>query len=144
MEMINPFLESLKKIKELGIWLEVTSLIIPGVNDEPGEIRDMVNFVATELGTDVPWHISRFFPAYKMEDTPATPKETLLMAKELGLSAGLDYVYVGNVPSESNMNTYCPRCGELFIQRMNFGVIRDKTDNGHCPNCGTKITGIGL
>jgi pyruvate formate lyase activating enzyme len=141
---LHPILDSLKKIRELGIWLEVTSLIIPGVNDGPEEIRDMANFVATDLGTDVPWHISRFSPAFKMRDTPSTPLKTLQMAKEAGRKEGLDYVYVGNVASDTDMNTSCPRCGELLIERLYFGVARNRIKNGKCPDCGTPIAGVGL
>jgi len=86
---LQPVLDNLKRIKQLGIWLEVTSLIIPTVNDDPHEIREMANFVATELGRDVPWHISRFFPAYKMKEIPPTPLQTLQMAKKIGLEAGI-------------------------------------------------------
>jgi pyruvate formate lyase activating enzyme len=141
---LQPILENLKKIKELGIWLEVTSLIIPGLNDDPEEIRDMADYIAAELGTDVPWHLSRFFPAYKMKDTPPTPLKTLQEAKEAGLKAGLEYVFVGNVPSEQDMNTYSPQCGEMLIRRMNFGIISNRIKNGQCPNCETKIAGVGL
>ena len=91
---LQPVLDNLKKIKQLGIWLEVTSLIIPGINDDPKEIRDMANFIAVELGLDVPWHISRFFPAYKMNNVTETPLKTLQVAKKIGLEAGLNYVYI--------------------------------------------------
>jgi pyruvate formate lyase activating enzyme len=141
---LQPILDSLKKIRELGIWLEVTSLIIPGVNDDRAEIRDMAGFVARELGKDVPWHISRFFPAFRMDHTPSTPLQTLQVAKEAGLEAGLDYVYVGNVSSETDMNTVCPGCGKLLIERVNFGIIQNRIQDGHCPHCGTEIAGVGL
>ncbi len=137
-------LDSLKKIKQLDIWLEVTSLIIPGVNDDRHEIRDMANFVATELGADIPWHISRFFPAYKMKETPATPVKTMQMAKEIGLEAGLHYVYLGNKADNENMNTICYKCGQILIERYNFGIIKNNIQDGHCPNCGMEIAGVGL
>ncbi|HUX55396.1 MAG TPA: AmmeMemoRadiSam system radical SAM enzyme [Bacteroidales bacterium] len=140
---LQPVLDSLKKIKQLGTWIEVTSLIIPGINDDSSEIRDMSNFVASELGADVPWHISRFFPAYKMKDVPATPLKTLQAAKEIGMEAGLNYVYIGNTANISDMNTKCPQCDYVLIERLNFGIIKNNIKEWHCPNCGTKIAGVG-
>lgn len=141
---LQPVLDNLKKIKQMGIWLEVTSLIIPGINDDHKEIRETANFVATELGVDVPWHISRFFPAYKMKEVPATPLKTLQMAKEAGLKAGLNYVYIGNTANTGDMNTKCPQCGYMLIERMNFGIIKNNIKKGYCPNCGTQIAVVGL
>jgi len=141
---LQPVLDNLKKIKQMGIWLEVTSLIIPGINDDPKEITDMANFVAAELGKDVPWHISRFFPAYKMKEIPPTPVEKLQMAKETGLKAGLNYVYVGNVSSITDLYTKCPQCGFLLIKRSGFGVMQNDIKNGQCPKCGMKIAGVGF
>ena len=140
---LQPVLDNLKKIKQMGIWLEVTSLIIPGINDDPAEIEDMANFVALELGTDVPWHISRFFPAWKMNNVPATPIKTLKIAEEIGIEAGLKYVYIGNV-ALNNEKTICPGCGQVLINRMNFGILETIIHNGQCPKCGTKISGVGL
>lgn len=141
---LQPVLDSLKKIKQMGIWLEVTSLIIPGINDDPKELGQMVNFVATELGKDVPWHISRFFPAYKMKEVPPTSLRTLQAAKEIGLENGLNYVYIGNVVSFSDSDTKCPQCGSLLIERSGFSVIQNNIKNGQCPECGLKIAGVGL
>ena len=141
---LQPVLDNLKKIKQLGIWLEVTSLIIPSVNDDQYEIRDMANFVATELGLDVPWHISRFFPAYKMKEVPATPFKTLQLAKEIGLEAGLNYVYLGNMGDNGNLDTICPKCGYILIERSDFGVMKNIIQDGRCPNCGMEIAGVGL
>lgn len=141
---LQPVLDSLKKIRQLGIWLEVTSLIIPGVNDDQHEIRDMANFVAKELGMDVPWHVSRFFPAYKMKEVPATPLKTLQMAKKIGLEAGLYYVYLGNVINNGDMDTKCPQCGHLLIERSNFGIMKNNVQENLCPNCGMEIAGFGL
>ena len=141
---LQPVLDNLKKIKQMNIWLEVTSLIIPGINDDPKEIRDMADFVAGELGLDVPWHISKFFPAYKMKEVPATPLKTLLAAKEIGMEAGLNYVYIGNTANTGDMNTKCPQCGYMLIERMNFWIIKNNIKEGHCPNCGTQIAVVGL
>ncbi len=141
---LQPVLDNLKKIKQLGIWLEVTSLIIPGINDDPEETRDVANFIVTELGVDVPWHISRFFPAYKMKDVPSTPLKTLQKTKKIGYKESLNYIYIGNAVSDRNMDTKCPQCGYVLIERSGFGITQNKIKDGHCPNCGMKITGIGL
>ncbi|MGC9363545.1 MAG: AmmeMemoRadiSam system radical SAM enzyme [Fidelibacterota bacterium] len=141
---LQPVLDSLKKIKQLGIWLEVTSLIIPGINDEETEIREMANFVAEELGKDVPWHISRYFPAYEMEDVPPTPVETLFTVREIGRDAGLNYVYIGNLGYHDDMDTKCPQCGQLLIKRSYFGIVKNTIREHHCPNCGLEIAGVGM
>ncbi|MFC2088925.1 AmmeMemoRadiSam system radical SAM enzyme [Calditrichota bacterium] len=141
---LQPVLDNLKKIKQLGIWLEVTSLIIPGVNDDQYEIREMANFVASELGLDVPWYISCFFPAYKMKEIPDTPLQTLQMAKKIGLEEGLNYVYLDNVKSDGDIYTKCPQCGYVLIDRSYFGMMKNNIQENHCPNCGRKIAGVGL
>jgi pyruvate formate lyase activating enzyme len=140
----EPVLDTLKKIKTLGIWLEVTTLVIPGVNDDPAELQDAARFIAQELGTDTPWHISRFFPAYKMTDVPATPAETLRRTWELGRKEGLKYVYVGNVPDNGYQNTICPGCGRVLIRRNGLTVLTDLLRNERCPECGTSIAGVGM
>jgi len=139
---LQPVLDTLKLMKRLGIWLEVTTLVIPGINDEPAELKDAAEFVAHELGIDTPWHISRFFPAYKMSDVPPTPVATLDRAREIGLTTGLQYVYSGNVPGEEN--TVCPQCGQLLIRRIGYHVVENRVLAGHCPDCGTAIAGVGL
>ncbi|MEA1886201.1 MAG: AmmeMemoRadiSam system radical SAM enzyme [Bacteroidota bacterium] len=141
---LQPVLDNLKKIKQMGIWLEVTSLIIPGINDDPEEIKDMANFVANELGFDVPWHISRFMPAYKMKDVAITPAHTLQMAKEIGFEAGLHYVYPGNIRTSGDSNTVCPECGYTLIKRSYFETTHNHIVNGKCPECGATIAGMGL
>lgn len=141
---LQPVLDSMKTMKRLGIWLEVTTLVIPGLNDDPAEIRDAAAFVAQELGPETPWHISRFHPAYKMLDRSPTPIETLKRAKEIGLEEGLKFVYVGNVPSAGDENTCCPKCGRVLIQRHGFGVLANHVQGGHCPDCGASIAGIGM
>jgi len=139
---LQPVLEAMKMMKRLGIWLEVTTLVIPGINDDDGELKDSARFVAEELGVDTPWHISRFFPAYKMTDAPPTPIETLQRAREIGLETGLCYVYVGNVPGEEN--TTCHNCGRLLIRRVGFHVVENHISDGRCPYCGTPVAGVGM
>ena len=140
---LQPVLDSLKVMKRLGIWLEVTTLVIPGINDDPAELRDAASFVAQELGVETPWHISRFFPAYEMTDVPLTPVSTLQRAREIGLEAGLKYVYVGNVPDDGGQDTICPGCGHVLIRRSGF-AITNRVRNGRCPACGASIAGIGI
>jgi pyruvate formate lyase activating enzyme len=139
---LQPVLDSMKAMKRFGIWLEVTTLVIPDLNDDPAELRDAARFVAQELGVDTPWHISRFFPAYKMTNAPPTPLAALQRARQIGLEEGLHYVYVGNIPDDSDQNTYCPECGRLLIQRQGYRIAENKTREGCCPTCGTSIAGV--
>jgi pyruvate formate lyase activating enzyme len=137
---LQPVLDDLKLIKQMGIWLEVTTLVIPDLNDDPAELRDAARFIAQELGPDSPWHISRFFPGYKMTDRPPTPIETLHKAQEIGLEEGLRYVYLGNVAEESN--TTCHDCGQLLIRRQGYWIAENNIREGRCPNCGASIAGV--
>jgi pyruvate formate lyase activating enzyme len=133
-------LDSLIKMKQLGIWVEVTTLVIAGVNDEPAELREIARFVAQQMGPATPWHISRFFPHYKMANIPPTPISTLERAQEIGHEEGLHFVYLGNVPGESN--TCCPNCNRLLIQRLGYRIGEYTIRNGKCPDCGTSIDGV--
>jgi pyruvate formate lyase activating enzyme len=137
---LKPVLESMKLMKRLGIWLEVTTLVIPGLNDDPHELRDAAKFVAQELGLDVPWHISRYYPSYQMVDIPATPLDTLEKARQIGIEEGLRYVYLGNVEGETN--TTCYQCGRLLIRRQGYWVAENHIRDGRCPYCDTKIAGV--
>jgi pyruvate formate lyase activating enzyme len=140
---LQPVLDSMKKMKQLGIWVEVTTLIIPGINDDARELQDAAHFVADELGLETPWHLSRFTPAYQMADVPPTPIATLLQAQAYGREAGLRYVYVGNVPGEAN--TTCHVCSHLLIRRRGYQVVaNDVAPGGHCPECGTPVAGRGM
>jgi pyruvate formate lyase activating enzyme len=140
---LQPILDSLKKMKQQGVWLEVTTLVIPELNDDPGELRDAANFLVQELGEETPWHISRFYPSYEMRDAPPTPAATLARAREIGLEAGLQYVYVGNQPGGSN--TACHACGQLLIRRSGYWIRENAvTPEAECPNCGTPVGGVGM
>ncbi|MCD6582723.1 MAG: AmmeMemoRadiSam system radical SAM enzyme [Desulfuromusa sp.] len=140
---LQPVLDSLKKIHDYGIWLEVTTLVIPGVNDDPQELQEIAEFIATELGTDTPWHVSRFYPQYKMSKTPPTPPDTLYRAGEIGRAAGLKYVCLGNLDEETD--TCCPVCGKVLIRRSGFEISSNQVNNkGCCPDCGEMIAGIGM
>ena len=137
---LEPVLESMKTMKRLGVWLEVTTLLVPGINDDLSELRDAAQFVAQELGKDTPWHISRFFPHYKMADVPPTPIETLRKAEEIGLEAGLQYVYLGNVAGESN--TVCHNCGQMLVRRSSYWITENNIRDGSCPACKTPAAGV--
>ena len=140
---LQPVLDSLKKMKELGVWLEVTTLIVPGINDDEEELRDAAQFVADELGPETPWHISRFYPGYQMTDRQPTPITTLERALEIGKEEGLRYIYVGNIPGEAN--TECHDCGELLIRRSGYRILANQIGSGGvCPNCGTPVAGVGM
>jgi pyruvate formate lyase activating enzyme len=140
---LQPVLDSLQRMKQLGIWIEVTTLIIPGINDDREELQDAARFLADELGPETPWHISRFTPAYEMSDVPPTPIATLLQASEIGQDAGLNYVYVGNVPDEAN--THCHVCNHRLIRRRGYRIVaNDVGRGGQCPECGTPVAGRGM
>lgn len=141
---LQPVLDNLKLIKSLGIWLEITTVIIPGINDEAEELTDIARFIAQELGVDTPWHITRFFPAYKMKNLPPTSLEILYQARDIGLEQGLKYIYFGNFLGQGNQNTICPHCGKLLIQRHGFELEANQIQSNQCPDCGTLIPGVGL
>jgi pyruvate formate lyase activating enzyme len=133
---------TLKQMKSLDIFVEVTTLIVPGLNDSPSELKELAAFIAEDLGPETPWHISRFHPTYKLTDRPPTPVKTLVEARELGLNAGLKYVYTGNVPGNNGENTFCYNCGERVIERWGFRVGKLQMENGKCVKCGAVIDGV--
>lgn len=138
---LNPVLDSLKKMKEKGIWVEVTTLLIPTLNDSDEELKDIARFIAG-LGIETPWHISRFHPQYKMQDVPFTPLNSLHRAAQIGKEAGLKYVYSGNVPGDQGENTYCFKCGNLLIERYGFRIVSMNLKGNQCPKCQTELDGI--
>jgi pyruvate formate lyase activating enzyme len=132
-------------MQRLGIFVEVTTLLIPGLNTDPAELRQLAGFLAGTLGTNTPWHISRFHPTYRLTDRGATPLADLKTAREIGLEAGLKYVYMGNVPGENGENTACGECGKRLIDRMGFTVTKNRIQTGNtCPACGHRLPGIDL
>jgi len=137
---LQPVLESISKMRELGIWVEVTTLVIPGLNDSEEELRDIARFLAS-VDRDIPWHLSRFHPDYEYLDKQATPVATLRKARDIGKSEGLRYIYLGNVWGEGE-DTYCPNCGQLLISREGFWVKSNLIKDGRCPKCGYKIAGV--
>ena len=126
---------------ELGVWVEVTTLIIPGLNDSPEELRDIARFVKSVSPT-IPWHVTAFYPTYKMLDREPTPVGTLRKAREIGLEEGLHYVYEGNIPGEGGENTYCPGCGVELISRYGFSIRQNNLTDGRCSKCGQEIAGV--
>jgi len=137
---LEPILDNLKRIKEMGVWLEVATLVVPTINDDADELRDIARFIAQELGPETPWHISRFFPHYQMSNLLPTSITTLQKAMEIGLDAGLHYVYLGNVDGKST--TFCHNCGSELIKRR--GILLDEyhVQDGCCPHCGTPVAGV--
>ncbi|MDD5348135.1 MAG: AmmeMemoRadiSam system radical SAM enzyme [Candidatus Omnitrophica bacterium] len=136
---LQPVLDSIKFMRESDIWVEVTTLVLPGENDSPGELQGIAEFLAG-VDKDMPWHISRFFPNYKFTDGAATPEATLKKAQELGSKAGLRYVYVGNVYGWGN-DTSCHNCKKLLIKREGFSVLENNIAKGACSFCKTPIPG---
>ena len=134
--------KTLKRMKDYGILVEITTLIVPGLNDDSTELQQLAGFIAHDLGADTPWHISRFHPTYQLTDRPATPLKTLTRAREIGLQAGLKFVYTGNVPGNTGENTFCPGCGEMVIERWGFQVGAMRIKDGRCTQCGTEIEGV--
>ena len=130
--------------KHTDIWMEVTTLLVPGENDSPDELKRLADFLVREAGPDVPWHISRFHPQYKCLESPPTPLETLQRAERIGQEAGLHYVYLGNVPGSRSESTFCYKCGRIVIERTGYRIDANHTKNSQCPDCGTPIAGVEL
>ncbi|MCD6232321.1 AmmeMemoRadiSam system radical SAM enzyme [Candidatus Aerophobetes bacterium] len=140
---LKPILNNLKIMKKRGVWIEVTTLIIPTLNDSEEELKKIAKFILS-LGEEVPWHLSRFYPTYKLKDLPPTPLETLHRAREIGLKMGIRYVYTGNVPGDEGENTYCYNCKKLLIRRYGYRIENFNLRDGRCRYCGTKIDGVGM
>lgn len=138
---LEPVLDSLRQLKEQDVWLEVTTLIIPGLNDDPAQLRQLASFIANELSTDTPWHISAYHPAYQRNNQPTGQKE-LLLAFEEGQKAGLKHVYMGNLPALRGEDTLCPACKGHMVARNGFRVINNKLDGNKCSACGNTVAGI--
>lgn len=140
---LDPVLKTLERMKNLGIWLEVTTLLIPGLNDGDEELKALARFLVG-LGPETPWHVSRFHPDHRMTNLPPTPVETLQKARRIGLEAGLWYVYTGNIPGDEGERTYCRKCGALLIDRFGFRIRRMDLAGGACAKCGTVLDGTGI
>jgi len=126
-----------------GVWVEVTTLVIPGLNDDEAELRDAARFLAS-LGEDLPWHLSRYRPCHRYHEAPPTPVATLRRAREIGLAEGLRYVYTGNVWGDEGEHTYCPSCGRIVIERRGFSAKPASLQGGRCQDCDTPIAGVEM
>jgi len=137
---LQPVLDAIKLYKEFGIWIEITTLVIPGHNDSDEQLTAIAQFIKS-VGEEIPWHVSRFHPTYKLMDRPITPQDTLKRARKIGLDAGLLYVYEGNVPGQGE-DTICPGCKKTIVRRVGFTVQENRVIGGRCGLCGTKIDGV--
>jgi len=138
---LQPVLDAIVLMKELGVWVEVTTLVIPGLNDSEAELADIAGFIAG-VDRNIPWHVTRFHPTFELTDRPPTPAATLRRARDAGLAAGLKYVYTGNLPGDDGENTFCPQCGSCLIERTGFIARQSGIREGICRNCGEKIAGV--
>lgn len=140
---LEKVLESIKDFYKRGIHLEITTLVIPNLNDSEEELKSIAEFIKKNLGPEVPWHISRFFPAYKMIDRPKTPIKTLQKAYQIGKEAGLQFVYLGNISDPEKESTYCPKCGETMVSRVGYFTqiknVKMKQNKGYCGKCGSDL-----
>lgn len=138
---LDPVLKTLEAMKRHGVWLEVTTLLIPGLNDSEEELRGVAGFLAG-LDPFIPWHVSRFHPTYRLTNVHPTPPETVRRARDIGYEAGLKYVYTGNLPGDIGERTLCHECGDLLIDRRGFSVHKNVIKEGRCPSCSAVIPGV--
>lgn len=138
---VGPVKDTIRLMKELGVWVEVTTLIIPDHNDSEQSLRDIAEFIKS-VDPSIPWHVTQFYPTYKLMDKPRTPVKTLRRAREIGFDTGLLYVYEGNLPGEGGENTYCPQCKTLLIKRFGFSISENTMQDGKCPSCNFAIAGV--
>ena len=141
---LTEVLDSIIEFRKQGVWIELTTLIIPGLNDSETELRSIAEFIVTNLGIDTPWHVTQFYPTYLLTDRQRTPVTKLRRAREIGLAAGLNYVYEGNIPGENGENTRCPSCSSMLINRCGYVIGTNRITNGSCPDCGAAIAGLSL
>ena len=138
---LQPVLDTIILMKELGVWVEITTLIIPAYNDSEESLDSIAAFIKS-VGAEIPWHVTQFYPTFELLDQPRTPLHTLRRAREVGLKKGLKYVYEGNVPGEGRENTYCPECGDLLIERFGYRILQNKIKDGRCNKCSEIIDGV--
>ncbi len=139
---LSPVLQTLKIVREEGVWLEIVNLIIPTLNDDMSMIGEMCTWIKDNLGEEIPLHFNRFFPAYKLVNLPPTPVETLEKARKIAMDTGIQYVTIGNVPGHKANSTFCPQCREIVIHRNHFSIIEINIIDDECGFCGHKIPGI--
>ncbi len=146
-EMLNagtlePVLNTLKILKEEGVWLEITNLIVPTWNDDMDMIKKMCDWLVSNGFTDTPLFFSRFHPEYQLTNLPPTPVSTLTKAREIAVKSGINCVYIGNIPGSDAENTYCPNCKNLLIERKGFRILENNIKDGKCNSCGHTIPGV--
>ena len=139
---LGPVLDTIRLMHSMGVWVEIVTLIIPGVNDSAEEMRWTAEAIKG-ISESIPWHVSRFYPAYRMTDHLPTPIETIQQARQIGFEVGLRYVYEGNIPGQGE-TTRCPTCSELLIERIGFLVKENHLRAGRCPACNEEIEGVWL
>ncbi|MFQ5769823.1 MAG: AmmeMemoRadiSam system radical SAM enzyme, partial [bacterium] len=140
---MQPVLDTLKLLKKLGIWFEVTTLVIPTLNDSNEQLQAIAEFIIG-LGKEIPWHISAFYPAYQLKDIPPTPRRLLYRAWEIGLNFGLHYVYIDNIDTTEFTTTHCHNCGRSLIRRKFYVIVKNCISNTRCPFCSAVVAGILL
>ncbi|RMG93083.1 MAG: AmmeMemoRadiSam system radical SAM enzyme [Candidatus Dadabacteria bacterium] len=141
---LQPVLDTIRELARRGVWVEVTTLVIPGRNDAEAELREAARFLAG-VSPEIPWHVTGFFPTYKLTDAPPTPASTLLRAWEIGREEGLRFVYTGNRPGRGGEDTVCPSCGETAVGRLGYALTRrNLTGDGRCGSCGARIPGLNM
>jgi len=138
---LEPILETIKTLHKKGVWLEITNLVIPTLNDKTQDIKKTVNWISDNVGKNVPLHFTAFWPSYKLNHLPPTSEKVLINARKIALQK-LNYVYAENISNKETNTTYCPKCGKALIIRNNFTVIKNNIKNGRCPYCNTKIAGV--
>mgnify|MGYP001178185459 FL=1 len=139
---LKPVLETIKTLKEMGVFIEITNLIILKANDKDEEILALIKWVKVNTGTETPLHFSRFFPAYKLKDRPPTPVETVEKARDMAIKEGMKFVYTGNLRTENSEDTICPHCGKKVVDRSGFQIVSENINNGKCGYCGGEIYGM--
>lgn len=139
---LQPVLNTIKILRQEGVWVEIVNLVVPTLNDDFNKIEEMCIWIRDNVGKDVPVHFSRFYPMYKLKNLPLTPQETLEKARDIGLKVGLNYVYIGNIPGHPGESTYCPGCKRIVIGRIGYFIKENNLSDGKCKFCGYQIPGI--
>ncbi len=138
---IGPVMSAIKLIKEKKVWLEIVNLVVPTYNDTKEDFSKYCDWIVENLGPDVPVHFSKFWPMYQLKNLPPTPEESLISARNIAISKGINYVYIGNIPEHEGNNTYCPACKKLIIERLGYTVTQNHIEGGKCKFCSNKIPG---
>lgn len=139
---LDTVLETLRILKKNNVWVEITNLVVPGMNDDMNQVRQMSEWIRDNIGKETPVHFSRFWPQYKMTSLAPTPVSTLEEARGTAMASGLEYVYIGNVPNHKAESTYCPKCKKRLVQRLGYTVLENNINEGNCRFCGYPIAGV--